>query len=138
MAKSQGHLRIDTYPLDVTFTVARKRFVAPDGTAYPAAGANVFGVALFAGVTGDTIDMVISGIAVVEAGGTIAVGDHLTADSSGRVVAAAALVVAAGATPVTSSAANGAILTGGITPQVIVGKALTAGATGDDILVLLK
>jgi hypothetical protein len=44
---------------------------------------------LGAAVAGDRIDVVRSGIAEVEFGGTVARGDPLTADASGRAVAAA-------------------------------------------------
>jgi hypothetical protein len=43
-----------------------------------------------ASVAGDRVDVIRSGIAEVEYGGTVAAGDLLTSDASGRVVVAAA------------------------------------------------
>jgi len=66
---------------------------AADGNAAQAAGSTVMlmGVTdrLGAAVAGDRIDVVRSGIAEVEFGGTVARGDPLTSDASGRAVAAA-------------------------------------------------
>ena len=55
-------------------------------------------------------------------------------------VTATALQIAAGATPMTSTAANGAtVITGGEPPQFVVGDAMqAAGAAGEFIEVLLR
>lgn len=66
---------------------------AADGNVAQAAGsaAALIGITdrLGAAVAGDRLDVVRSGIAEVEYGGTVARGDPLTADASGRAVAAA-------------------------------------------------
>jgi hypothetical protein len=85
--------------------------------------------------------VIVQGIAAVEAGGNIAVGDALAIDATGKVVAATAFSVAvpAGATPVTSDAAQPNLTeAGGVLPQAIVGYALDAGASGDFVRVLLS
>jgi len=81
-----------------------------------------------------------SGVTKMVAGAAVsAVMTELVVDNTGRCVAAANLEVASGTTAVTSTAANGGILTGSITPKKIIGVALeTAGAANDVIAVLLK
>lgn len=70
------------------------KFGAADGGVLQAAAATdkLVGVTdrLAAAVAGDRIDVVRSGIAEVEYGGTVAAGDLLTADASGRAIVASA------------------------------------------------
>ncbi len=65
---------------------------------------------LGADATGDRLDVIMSGIALVEYGGTVALGDLLTSDASGRAVVAAP---AAGSN------------------NRIIGVAMDAGVSGD-------
>lgn len=103
------------------------------------AGQKVVGFAARAAATGEWVDITAIGTAVAEAGAAITVGSRVSCDSQGRVVAASALAIAAGATAVTSAAANGATdITGGDAPQYVIGTALqAAGAAGDLIEVLI-
>lgn len=70
------------------------KFGAADGGVLQAAAATdkLVGVTdrLAAAVAGDRIDVVRSGITEVEYGGTVAAGDLLTADASGRAIVAIA------------------------------------------------
>ena len=126
-------------------------------------GANAapFGASLADTGAGYECPLQTGGIAVLTAGGIFAAGDALVSTADGKVAkattfAAAApvaddtkLTVDAGSTPVTSSAANGAIisaaggflaapaLTGSVLPQVIVGYAVDA-STGDGVIVRVK
>ncbi|MFQ5765417.1 MAG: DUF2190 domain-containing protein [Rhodospirillales bacterium] len=85
----------------------------------------------------DSIRAVLAGIAKVEYGGTITRGDRITADANGKAVKAADLTIASGATPVTSSAANGAIIAGSVPPSRTVGIAMKSGVLNDIGVVLL-
>ncbi len=105
-----------------------------------AAGAKALGIARTAATAaGQDVQVAVIGTAVAEAGAAIAIGDSLVADAQGRLVPAQPLRVATGATAVTSTAANGAILTGGDAPQFVVADALEAAdAAGAFLEVLLR
>jgi len=123
-----------------TGAIARGRAVTYAGGQVSAAGAKALGIARTAATAaGQDVQVSVIGTAVAEAGAAIAVGDSLVADAQGRLIPAQPLRVAAGATAVTSTAANGAILTGSDTPQVVVADALeAAGAAGAFVEVLLR
>jgi hypothetical protein len=100
----------------------------------------LIGVANAACVSGGTTQVQISGTASVVADATITVGDRLGAPTStaGRVkTLASTLAVASGGTAVTSSAANGTIVTGDPGTSRVLGRALTAGSAGQTISILL-
>jgi hypothetical protein len=104
--------------------VAARRIVAfgaDERTVIQAAAVSsvMFGVAddVAAPATGDVIDVVLTGVATVEYGGTVAVGALLTSDSTGRAVAAAPAA--------------------GVNNRV-VGVAMVAGVVGDLGAVLLS
>jgi hypothetical protein len=119
--------------------VARRRAVTFAGAQATVAGSKVAGVAATDADDGEDFAVVVGGSVVVESGGAFSVGAGLAVDSAGRAVAAAALTVASGATPVTSTAANGAILAGGEPPQFVFADALEAAlAAGDFVEVLLR
>lgn len=105
------------------------RAVGFDGAQITTAGAAMFGIARGSFSDGEDARIVTSGAPTAESGGAFNVGDPLTTDANGRLVAASALAVEAGGTTVTSTAANGEILVGGETPEVVVAYALEA-ATG--------
>lgn len=122
------------------------------GVQATAIGQKVIGIARRDAGLGAYTDVTVLGTAVCEAGAAIAVGARVQCDASGRVITATALAVTigtlgvgAGGTPVTSTAGNGAILTGapaitgGDTPLYVFGTALqAAGAAGDLIEVLIS
>lgn len=123
--------------------VLESRAVDFNGAQITVAGAPVFGISKQPAAVGEPYELAVLGSAVCETGGAFAKGAAVMSDASGRVVAAAAVAVAtaAGATPVTSSAANGAIntVTGATLPQYVIGYALEAStAAGQFVEVLLS
>lgn len=147
---SQQAIALLTLPLVATTAVAQYRGVGYNGAQASVAGQKVLGISRRAAAINQDVDVTAKGTAVAETGGAIAVGSALAMDASGRVVAASALAasvgslqVAAGATAVTSTAANGAILTGSPTlsggdlPQYIVGYALQASAAAGEFIEIL-
>lgn len=117
----------------------KRRFIGFDKLQITAAGAAAMGVAQQDAALNELTPVTILGTAIVEAGGAVSLGVYVTSDAQGRAIAAANLAVAAGATAVTSTAANGSsILTGSVTPEKINGIAMeAASAPGDLIEVLL-
>ncbi len=141
--------------------LATRRFIGFDGNLCGAA-AKALGVSEVSTAIAEYCPVVETGEALVESGGILAIGDPLVSDSTGRAVkatifAAAApavdatkLSVASGATPMTSTAANGAViasttgfltapvLTGSTLPQAINGYAMdVAGGAGEFVRVKL-
>lgn len=115
--------------------VAYGRGVDFAGAQIAAAGARCAGIARRAAALGQSYEADVIGTAICEAGAAITAGQQLAFDSVGRVVPAAPLAIAAGATAVTSAAANGAAcLTGGILPQWVVGDAM-ADASGAGVFI---
>lgn len=91
-------------------------------------------------VENSQVAVVYSGIVRVIAGGTVTAGQSIASNSAGKAVTVTSLTatVPAGATGVTSSGAQPAMtLAGGLLPQNIVGVALSGGADGEYINVLL-
>lgn len=109
--------------------VAQFRGVGFSGAQATVQGQKIQGIARTAAADTEKFTADVSGTVIVESGGAFSIGDSLMMDSAGRAIAASALAVASGATPVTSSAANGAILVGGDAPQFVFADALEA-ATG--------
>lgn len=109
--------------------IAAHRAVGYDNETCGTAGEKVKGVANAAIASGDQGALDVIGTTIIETGDAIAEGDDLATDAQGRAIPASALAVAAGATGVTSSAANGAIFTGGSLPQHVFASALQ-GASG--------
>lgn len=154
--------------------ITAHRGVGFDGAQATVAGQKILGVAQVGALEGEALALTSMGLAYIETGGAITKGAAVRVDASGRAVAAAALAVAnptveltldidvtatvnAGATPVTSGAANGAIITasaadgdssaaatqgaitGGYLPQFVLGDALDAASgAGEFIRVLLR
>lgn len=140
-----------------------RRFIGSDGNLC-GAGLKAEGVSELATALGEQCPLTELGIALVEVGGAITVGVSpipVKSDSTGRAVVATALAAAApvvddsklsidtGATGMTSSAANGGVITaasgllaapalsGSVLPEAINGCALDVGtfAAGDFIRV---
>lgn len=149
-----GLAAVDIFTLNAVATsaIAQYRCVGFDDAQINAIGADVKGISKRPAAIGEAVELAAIGTAIIESGGAFAVGAPLMADALGRVVVGAAmsvgigtLAVGAGAVAVTSSAANGAILTGAPAiagcelPQHLVGYALTAStAAGQFIEVKLS
>jgi len=103
-------------------------------------GQKVLGIAKRGCLAGDGFEATIMGTVVAEAGAAFAAGASLIVDNQGRLIASTGkLGLAAGATAVTSSAANGQILTGGDPAEWVCADALQAAtAAGDKVEVLLR
>lgn len=103
-------------------------------------GQKVMGVAQRPGEQGKANDAVTSGTTLVTAGGEFDKGDSLIVDAQGRaIVASGALALEAGATDVTSSAANGAVLEGADLPEYVFADALEdSSGAGAVVEVLLR
>lgn len=90
--------------------------------------------------SGESVNVIFAGICDAIAGGTVAAGDPLTTNSSGKLVKLANLsaTVPTGATPVTSTSETPAMtIAGGALPSVLVGYCLIGGGDGDIISVKL-
>lgn len=110
------------------------------GAQITVAGAKCAGIAKHGAAIGQPFEAACLGTAVCEAGAAFAAGVPLAMDAQGRVVAATAMAIAAGAVAMTSAAANGtADLVGGIAPQWVMGDSLEAAAgAGSFVEVLLS
>lgn len=108
--------------------IAANLLIGFDNLQASVAGQKVKGVADTDAALGDMVAVTAKGTAFIVAGAAIAAGDRLAVDAQGRAVPANDLEVAAGAVAVTSSAANGAILTGGVPPEFVFGTALEAAS----------
>lgn len=127
-------------PITASGAVTAYRGIGFDGAQATAQGQKIMGIARSDAGDAEKLTLDVAGTAIVEAGAAIAVGDALIMDSQGRAIpSTGALAVAAGSTTVTSTAANGAILTGGDAPEYVFGDALeAAAAAGQTIEVLLR
>lgn len=113
-------------------------FGAIGGVQATVAGQKMIGVARRDAAIGAFVDATCVGTAVCETGAAIALGARLQCDASGRAITAAALTIAAGATAVTSAAANGAgTLAGGDAPIYVWGTALQSAAGAGEFIEVL-
>jgi hypothetical protein len=121
-----------------------RRFIGFDGNLCGAA-AKALGVSELATAINEYCPVITDGIALVESGGILAAGNPVVSDSTGRAVAAAVFAAAApvvddsklsidtGATPMTSSAANGGVITaasGLLAAPVLTGSTLPQAVNG--------
>lgn len=120
--------------------IAAYRGVGFGGAQASIAGQKIMGVSQRAAVTGEASDVVTSGTTIVESGDAIAVGDSLIMDANGRAIPVTGpLAVDAGATAMTSSAANGEVLIGADLPEFVFADALeAASAAGEFIEVKMR
>ncbi len=120
--------------------ITANRFVGYDDNQVSVQGGKIKGVAEYgASAAGQSFAVTAKGTAFVETGGVFNPGDPIISDNVGRAIAGSPLTIAAGATAVTSTAANGAILAGGATPDYGAGNALGAStAAGQFVEILLR
>jgi hypothetical protein len=96
------------------------------GNQAAAQGIAVRGISKFAQTVGNYVTIVEKGSAIMETGGAFNAGDPIICDNQGRAIKANPLAIAAGATAVTSAAANGANdITGSDTTELKIGRAIT-------------
>lgn len=138
MGKQSSPLQAFTYI--AAGAVAAYRGVGFDGAQATAQGQKILGIAQRAAADAEASDAVKYGSTIVETGDAIAVGDSLIMDANGRAIpVTGALAVDAGATAMTSSAANGEVLIGGDLPEYVFADALeAASAAGEFIEVLMR
>jgi len=121
--------------------VAVRRAVGFNGAQASVQGQKIMGIADYAVANvGDQLAVNAKGTVIVETGGVFAIGDSLIVDNQGRAIkTTGSLAVAAGGTAVTSTAANGAILTGGDSPEFVFADALAASTgAGQFVEVLMR
>lgn len=137
-----GRQNISTLALTAKATgaIAQYRAVGFSGAQATVQGQKIMGVARHAAELGEQLTLDVAGTVIVESGAAIAIGDALIVDVQGRAIPATSLAVRAGATAMTSTAANGAgVLQGSETPERAFADALeVATAAGQFIEVLLR
>ena len=103
-------------------------------------GQKIMGIAKHGAALGQNFDVAVIGTCLVEAGAAFNPGQALIMDNQGRAIPnTGALAVKAGATAVTSAAANGAILQGSDLPEYVFADAVgQAVNVGDIVEVLLR
>lgn len=118
-----------------TAAVTQYRGVDFAGVQIATQGALPSAIAKRPAAIGEPYEAVTLGTATCEAGAAITVGQPLQMDNLGRVIPATQLAIAAGATAVTSAAANGSgDITGGFAAQAVVGYALEAAAAAGSFI----
>lgn len=114
------------------------RFVDFSGAQATVQGQKVAGASNRRAAAGASFDATIIGTAIIEAGAAFAAGHALISDNVGRAIPnSGALAIGAGAVAVTSSAANGAILTGSDLPEWVAAEALQAAVNVGDLVEVL-
>jgi hypothetical protein len=128
-----------SYARAVNVVAAAAALGALGGSQATVAGQKIVGIAKRDAALNALTEVTCLGTATCEAGAAIAIGARVQCDAVGRVITATALTIAAGATAVTSAAANGAgTMAGGDPPIYVFGTALqAASAAGDFIEVLI-
>ncbi|MBF0380691.1 MAG: DUF2190 family protein [Magnetococcales bacterium] len=136
---SQQNISVLTLTLIANGAVTAHRAMGFDGAQATSQGQKAMGASVSDADSGSGVAVVTNGTAIMETGAAVSIGDSLITDDQGRVIPASALGVGAGATPVTSTAANGAIFEGADLPDFVMADALqTASAAGKMIEVLLR
>lgn len=130
-----------TLTLKAAGAITKHRAVKFNGAQAAVQGEKIAGVSRVDAVAGDLVPVDASGTVIIESGAAIAVGDALIVDVQGRAIPSTGpLAVKAGATAMTSTAANGAgVLQGGDGPEFVFADALQAAAgAGEFIEVFMR
>ncbi len=118
--------------------VTAYRFVDFTGVQATVQGQKVMGVSARAAAQGQGFEVAVIGTAIVEAGAAFAAGQALMSDALGRAIPnTGALGVKAGAVAMTSTAANGAVLSGSDLPEWVAAEALQAAVNVGDLVEVL-
>ena len=113
--------------------IAAYRAVTYAGAQATVQGEKVRGVAQIAIEDGELGAIDTMGETIIESGAAINPGDSLIVDAQGRAIPATGnLSIAAGATAVTSTAANGSILTGADLPEFVFADAIGAATAAGE------
>lgn len=83
---SQTNIALLTLSLVATSEVTTNKLVGFNGAQATTAGQLVLGVADFDAKTNETLAVVVKGTAIALTGGSIAIGDELVVDATGRVI----------------------------------------------------
>jgi hypothetical protein len=129
--------------LQAQANLVKHRFIGFDGN-YCVADAKSLGVSQTDTEQLQQCPVIVTGIALIESGEAINAGNPLVAGTDGVALVAASLAVSvavpAGATPVTSDAAQPDLtetITGSVTPQAINGYALDDASDAGEIIRVL-
>lgn len=120
--------------------VTAYRAIGFDGAQATVQGQKVLGVSQCAVMSGDYSDADVGGTTLIELGANVTKGASLIVDNAGKAIpATGSLAVKAGATAMTSTAANGStVLSGADLPEYVFADALDDGSAGDVVEVLLR
>jgi hypothetical protein len=137
---SQQNISIFKLPIKAASVFSAFRAIGYDGNQATVQGQKVMGSSPVAAAIGDEVTLDVIGTAILETGGVFSAGDALIVDNQGRAIKSTGEIgVAAGAVAMTSTAANGAVLTGGEMPEFVFADALEAStAAGQFVEVLLR
>jgi hypothetical protein len=133
------HVSLLTLSVTAIGPISRGRGVTFAGAQANAVGQKIMGIAQHDAVAGEAVALTVCGTAICESGAALAIGNTVAVDVQGRVIVGAMISLNAGGTQVTSTAANGAIITGADTPIFAVGDVLQAAtAAGQFVEILLR
>ena len=124
------------YSIRAAGDLPKARFVGFDGNLC-AANAKALGVTQYDFAAGEMAGVIVTGIALVEAGGAISAGQAVTSDAEGKAVpvSQATVTISSGTADAVAGTYN---VDGGVLPQAVNGWALDAAtAAGQVIRVLL-
>ena len=129
---------IQTETVLASGAITAHRAVTFAGAQATVQGEKVQGVSRTDAEDGKNVAVDTMGTTIIETGAAISNGDSLIVDAQGRAIpVTGALAVAAGGTAVTSTAANGSILTGADLPEFVFADA-KASAAGAGELIKIK
>ncbi len=116
-----------TLTLAASGIITAKRGIGFDGAQATVQGQKIAGIATFNTTDGKPVAVDAQGTTVIETGNAINVGDSLIVDTEGRAIPVSGpLGVIAGGTGVSSTSADGQILSGADLPEFVFADALEA------------
>jgi len=126
---------IQTETVQASGAITAHRAITFAGAQATVQGEKVQGVSRTAAEDGKNVAIDTMGTTIIETGAAISNGDSLIVDGQGRAIPTTGnLAVGAGATAVTSTAANGSILTGADLPEFVFADAKGAAAGAGELI----